>query len=427
MDQPLLQPAQSAPPLLLVGVEHGSTPLELRELLTYSEPDAENLLVRLLAEPAIAEAALLSTCNRTEVLLLARDDEAAYQRTLDLAFRSLAPAAVDRGHVRAYRGQDAIEHCFAVAAGLRSMVFGEPEVLGQVRQARALAAAIGSGGTIVDKLLRSAIAAGARARHETAIGAGAVSLGYATVELAENIFADMRQCSALLLGTGTVATQVAQSLTEAGVGKLSVAHRGGQSAARMLERFPAAHGLALSELDSALPAVDLLAAAISADEPLLSSVQLAAAVARRDRPLLIVDLGVPRNIDPAAGRLSNLFLHDLDSLGSLIERNLRRRREESPAVEAILAAELRRFLFWSRGLAAEPLVAELQRRAERVRRDELDRALVAFPRETHERLEQLTRALVTRLLHHPSAHLRAESTAPAHLELARELFRLDDD
>lgn len=416
------------PPLLLLGVDHLGTPLALRERLTYSASDAETVLVRLLACPEIAEAALLSTCNRTEVLLLARDEDGAYRSALELVFAARAPEVVDRGHVRVHRGGAAARHCLAVAAGLRSMVFGEPEVLGQVRQTAAAADAIGASGTIVRRLLRAAAAAGARARAETAIGAGAVSLGYASVELAENIFTRVQECSALLLGTGTTATLVAQSLTERGIGRLTIAHRGGSdSAARLFERFPAARPLAFADLAEALPHADLVVAAIATEEPVLTHAGLAAATARRDRPLLIVDLGVPRNVEPEAGRLGNVFLHDLDSLGALIERNLRRRREEAPAVEAILDAELQRFLHWYRGLEAEPLVAELQRRAERVRRDELERARAEFPAHTHERLDRLTRALVTRILHHPSARLRADDAAPAHLELVRELFRLDEE
>ncbi|HZI63425.1 MAG TPA: glutamyl-tRNA reductase [Thermoanaerobaculia bacterium] len=416
-------------PLLLIGVDHRTAPLELRERVALSASDCEEILVRLLARPAVAEAWVLSTCNRTEVLLRARDEEAAYQAACELVYRPRAAEIESEGRLYVHRGADAAKHLMAVACGLESMVLGEPEVLGQVRQAAGLADAVGASGTLVRRLLRAGAAAGARARRDTAIGAGAVSLGYAVVELAESIFSALDSCSVLVLGAGDTARQVARSLGERGAGWLRFANRSAQRAAAFRREFPHAKAIPFAERLEAVRASDVVVASTAATEPILSRAELEAALRRRPaRPMLIVDLGVPRNVDPEAGRLGNVFLHHLDSLQHLIERTLRRRREEVPRVEALLDQELERFLAWYRSLEAEPLVARLQRRADRIRRDELERALTSFPPETHGELDRLTRSLVRKILHHPSAGLRArtgEDSLPR-LDLVRELFRLDE-
>ncbi len=422
-------------PLLLVGVDHRTAPLELRERVALAAPECEEVLVRLLARPAVAEAGVLSTCNRTEILLRPRhdqddqDEEAAYQAICELVYRPRAPEIESEGRLYVHRGVDAARHAMAVACGLESMVLGEPEVLGQVRQAAALADAVGASGTLVRRLMRAAAAAGARVRRDTAIGGGAVSLGYAVVELAESIFTALGSSAVLLLGAGDTARQVARALGERGAGWLRFANRSAERAAAFRREFPHAKAVAFEDRLEALRASDVVVASTAAPEPILTRDEVEGALRRRPaRPMLIVDLGVPRNVEPEAGRLGNVFLHHLDSLQHLIERSLRRRREEVPRVEAILDRELERFLAWYRSLDAEPLVARLQRRADRIRRDEVERARASFPPETHGDLDRLTRSLVRKILHHPSARLRArngEDDLP-HLDLVRELFRLDE-
>jgi glutamyl-tRNA reductase len=317
-----------------------------------------------------------------------------------------------------------------VASGLESMVLGEPEILGQVRQAAAFAEAVGAEGPVLRHLLRSALAAGARARQETEISAGAVSLGYATVELARNIFSGVGECRVLMLGAGETARLVATALVERGVRDLKVANRSAERARQFREAFPLAEVLPFAEREAALAEADLVVASTRADEPVLTRRQLQAAMDQRPtRPLLVVDLGVPRQIEPAAGKIGNLFLHPIDSLQHLIQRNLKRRKEEVPRVEEILEQELGHFRAWYRRLEAEPLVARMQKQAERIRREELAAALPHFPAETHGELERLTRSLVRKILHHPSARLRGKDGEEdlKRLDLVRELFRLDEE
>ncbi len=419
----------AGPPLLLLGLDFRTAPIELRERVAYAQDEAEKMLVHLLARPEIAEAMLLSTCNRTEVVLQPRDEEGAYRSALELVFLGRAAELERPGLLYVKRHDAAARHVLAVASGLESMVLGEPEILGQVKQAAALAEAVGAAGPVLRRLLRSALAAGRRARRETAIAGGAVSLGYAVVELARNIFSKLDDCRVLLLGAGEMARSVARSLGERGVRELRVANRSAERVRQFLAEFPQATPVPFAERAAALAAADLVIASTGADEPVITRAHLTAAkVGRRGRPLLVVDLGVPRNVEPAAGKVENVFLHPIDSLEHLIQRNLKRRKEEVPQVEEIVDQELALFHAWYRSLQAEPLIALLQKQAEHIRRRELAEALPHFPAGLHEHLDLLTRSLVRKILHHPSSRLRGRDGTEhlPRLDLVRELFHLDD-
>jgi glutamyl-tRNA reductase len=422
--------ASSEPPLLLIGTDYRCSPLELREKVAYHGSEGEDLLVHLMARPGIAEAFLLSTCNRTEVYLQPRDEEAAYRAALEMVFLSRVPELERPGRLYVKRNGEAARHLLGVASGLESMVLGEPEILGQVKQASALAEATGAEGPVLKRLLRSAASAGRRARQETAISSGAVSLGYATVELARNIFSGLEECQVLLIGAGEIARSVARPVVERGARELRVANRSAERARQFQEEFPSAEVLPFEERIPALRTADVVIVSTGADEPVLVRRHVKEAMKfRPTRPLLVVDLGVPRNVEPAAGRVENVFLHTIDSLDNLIQRNLKRRKEEVPRVEEIIDQEIGHFRAGVRVLEAEPLIARLQKQAEKIRRQELADALPHFPAETHEELERLTRSLVRKILHHPSARLRAKDGAGdlSRLDLVRELFRLDDD
>lgn len=423
------------PPLVLVGTDHRASPLELRERVAYDPPAAEEALVHLIARDEVGEACMVSTCNRTEVYAVPADGSspvpgAGYRVAVDQVFLSKAPEMESEGRLYVKRGEEAARHLLSVAAGLESMVLGEPEILGQVKQAHTLASAVGASGPVLGRLLRTAADAGRRARAETGISQGAVSLGYAVAELARNIFSHLDETRILVLGAGETARQVLRSLAERGGGHLRVANRDPERARRLAEEVGGVEVVSLAGRMDAVAASDVVVAATSAPQPLLTREGLAAVMDRRSgRPLLVVDLGVPRNVDPEAGRLGNVFLHSIDSLDTLIDRNLKARRESVPRVEEIVEQELGRFGAWYRGLEAEPLVARLQQRAEEIRRNELAAARRRFPAELHDDLDRLTRALVRKILHHPSAGLRSQGDQGelARLDAARELFRLGED
>lgn len=415
--------------LIAIGVDHRAASLELREKVSYSQGQAEDLLARLVATDEIAEACLLSTCNRTELYLRPEDEAAAYRTGLEKTFLERAPEIEGEGRFYVKRDHEAARHLLEVASGLQSMVLGEPEILGQVRRATGLAETLGASGTVLTKLLRTAIMAGGRVRHETAIGAGAVSFGYAVVDLARNIFRDLEECSVLLLGAGEIARQVARSLKEKGALNLVVANRSPERAEAFREIFPEARILPWDERFDVLAQSDIVVASTGAQEPVLGYDAMSHAMSqRKTRPMLLADLGVPRNIEGKVGEIGNVFLQDIDSLEDLISRNLKRRREEIPRVQEILDRELDVFHQWHRGLAAGPVVAELQKRAEAIRKQEVEAVRSRFPAEVHQDLDKLTRVLVRKLLHHPSQQLRHGTTFdPDKIGLVRELFQLDNE
>ena len=418
------------PPLLLVGTDFRCSPIEIRERVAFHGEDSEHALVHLLARPGIAEAYLLSTCNRTEVYVQPRDEDEAYRSILELIFLNRAPDLEKPGRLYVKRNGEAARHLLGVASGLESMVLGEPEILGQIKQSAALAETVGASGPVVRRLLRSAFSAGARSRQETAIASGAVSLGYAVVELARNIFSGLEECRVLLVGAGEIARSVARPLVERGARELVVANRSLERAQQFKEEFPQAELVPFEQRMEAVRSADLVVVSTGADEPVLTRKQLKEAMkSRSPRPLLVVDLGVPRNVEPSAAKIDNLFLHAIDALEHIIQRNLKRRREEVPHVEEIVEQELDHFRHWFHSLEAEPVVASLQKQAERIRQDEVAAVLARFPAETHADLERLTRSLVRKILHHPSTRLRSRNGAQdlSHLEFVRELFHLDDD
>ncbi|HSF44106.1 MAG TPA: glutamyl-tRNA reductase [Thermoanaerobaculia bacterium] len=434
MAEPHLRPAAASPrmepPLLLIGTDFRCSPIELRERVSVGKDEAENVLVHLLASPGIGEVFLLSTCNRTEVYLQPREEDEAYRAALETVFLSRVQEMERPGRLYVKRNGEAAHHLLAVASGLESMVLGEPEILGQVKQATALAEAVGAAGPVLRRLLRTAASAGKRARQETALSEGAVSLGYATVELARNIFKGLEHCRVVLIGAGEIARSVARPLVERGAKELKVANRSAERALQFKEEFPEAILVPFEERLAAVRTAELVIASTGADEPVLTKKQLQEVMSHRQTdPLLVVDLGVPRNVEPSAGKIGNLFLHTIDSLDHLIQRNLKKRKEEVPKVEEILEQELSHFRGWYRGLEAEPLIARLQKQAERIRQQELADALSHFPAETHADLEKLTRSLVRKILHHPSKRLRSHDGAQdlPRLDLVRELFHLDDD
>ena len=399
-------------------------------MVAYNATDSEDALIRLIADQDVEEALLLSTCNRTEIYLRHQDGQTAFQHGLETVFVDRAAEIKDEGRFFVKRGEAAARHLLSVASGLESMVLGEPEILGQVKQAAALAEHLGTAGAVLSRLARSAAAAGRRSRGETQICAGAVSFGYAAVDLARNIFVGLEQCSVLVIGAGETATAVARSLLERGAGRLRVANRSRERAEAVRRELPEAESLPFDERLGSLATADLVVAATSAPEPILRRDDLVGCLRqRRGRPLLIVDLGVPRDVEASVGELGNVFLHDIDSLEQLIERNLKRRRGEVASVEAIVDQELERFGIWFGGLAAAPVVAQLHRRAEEIRLQEMEKHRATFPVETHEQLESLTRSIVRKILHHPSAQLRdsADRENLHHLAALKDLFRLDDE
>jgi len=421
--------------LLLLGMNHRSAPLDVRERLAVADPLPA--LQKLVACEEIDEAVLLSTCNRVEVVALTRSPEAARLRLRSFFRRELGGDAAglsERGldeMLYEYRDSEAMRHVLRVASALDSMVVGEPQILGQAKDAYRAAVECGAAGPILDRLYQRAFATAKRVRTDTRIAEGPVSVARVAVALARQIFEDVSGKRALLIGAGEMAELALAALRDAGLASLAVANRSAERAAALAVAFGAsAHGL--DELPRLLADSDVVLTSIGATRPLLDVPLLQTALrARRGRPIFVIDIGVPRNADPAIDRLDDVYRYDIDALASVASENAEERRGEQARAEAIVSEEQQRFEGWFTALRAVPTIRDLRARVDAIRARELERALPRLDLDDARRdaVEALTRALVNKILHEPLSRLRREAEREegmAYLEIARLLFGLDD-
>ena len=416
--------------IVVVGLSHHTAPLALREALAFPREALEAALRRLREEAGLAEAMILSTCNRVEVY--ARGGEAPAEEAVArfLAEYHGRPAGELAAVLYRLNGDDAVRHAFRVAASLDSMVPGEPQILGQVKEAYQAAAAAGSLGAALNALRNRSLAAAKRARSETGIGRNAVSISYVAVELARKIFGELKDRRVLLVGAGKMSELAARHLVRGGALARVL---GGRTLERAAELAAALGGQAapLAALRDELARTDIAISGTGAPGLVVKREDVQAACeARRGRPLFLIDIAVPRDIESTARELPGVFLYDLDDLKSVAEANLRERRKQAVAAEAIVEREVREFLAWQRALDAVPVLVELRERAERIRRAEIDKArkrLGPLTPEQEAALDSLTMAIVGKLLHAPTVHLKEAAQnghPPEHVGLIRRLLGL---
>jgi len=421
--------------ILLVGMNHRTAPLALRERLAV--PDPAPALRKLVGCDEIDEAVLLSTCNRIELIALTRNPDAARLRLrscfrFDLAADEGFAAAADlEPYLYEYTGPDALRHVLRVASSLDSMVVGEPQILGQTKDAYRAAVECGACGPILGRLFQLAFATAKRVRTETQVAARPVSVARVAVDLAEQIFEDLSGKKALLVGAGEMTEAALAALREHGLVSVAITNRTPERAAPLAARFGAtAHGL--SELPRLLADADVVLTSIAGDAPLLTPELVSAALAgRKSRPLFVIDIGVPRNADPALDQLDDVYLYDLDDLAAIADRNAAQRSRDVAKAEAIIEEQQQRFDGWFVALRAVPTIRHLRERVESLRADEVERALAKLPLSEDQRaaVEALTRSLVNKILHAPVSRLRREAEREegiAYLETARVLFDLDE-
>ena len=411
--------------IVAVGLNHRSAPLGLRERAAVPRdrlPDA----LRALRE-RVGEAVLVSTCNRTEIYSVS-DDPDASAGALEAFLAEYGGVARDELSPHLYRviGPDAARHLFRVASGLDSMMLGESEILGQVRNALAAASEHGEMHAPLSRLFHGAIRAGRRAREETDVGRNSLSLSYAGVQLVQRAAGGLSGLRALLVGAGEAGRLLARALRTTGVSDLLVANRTPERAAELAHRL-GGRTVPLEDAAGALPSVDVAVMATDARTPVFDAAALEAAVAAREgRPLVVLDMSVPRSVDPRAGELDGVRLFNIDDLSTITEETLESRREAAAKVESIVDEEVARFSEWWDSLEAVEVVKALRERAESVRRQELARAmrrLGEVPPEQAEVIEALTRALTSKLLHDPTTALKTR-LSKAQLQAARDLFGL---
>jgi glutamyl-tRNA reductase len=422
---------EDAMDLLLLGMSHRTADLATRESLAFSPEEATALLRELTAREELLEVAVLSTCNRTELYAVTHDATVAEAALREAVGRRRGQNALCDGPMR-YRHlrEEAALHLHRVAAGLDSLVLGEKQVLGQVKDAWCLARGAGSLGPLLDKLFASAVHAGKRARTETEIDAGAVSVASAAVALAGKVFGELEGRDVVVVGAGDTGRLAARHFAERRPRRLRVLNRTPERAVALAAEVSGEPG-SLDGLPGALVEADVVALATRAPQPLLAAEAVAAALRQRPRrPLVLLDLAVPRDVEPEAAALENVFLYPVDALRGLVEQSMERRQREAPRAAKIAAEECERFLAWWRGLGATPVLRELREHFERVRSEELARSLRHFSPGEQEHVERLTRALVNKLLHLPTTRLKSldlrSRDGLARLDTVRELFALGE-
>jgi glutamyl-tRNA reductase len=411
--------------LIAVGASFRTAPVEVREKFAYGQAEVLDVLARIRAAGA-REAALLSTCNRTEFYLVDSDSDPVPAIWNELSSR-LGDDAQRFGYVR--RDREAAAHLFRVASGLDSMILGEAQIQGQVRDA--WEASRSQSGAALNRLFQTALLVASRVRTETGVGRGAASVSSAAVQLAKQIFGSLRGRGVMVLGAGETAELALKCLMDEGVRAAMVANRTYERAAE-LARLHGATALHYDACWSALADVDVVITSTAAPHPVVRPEHILPTLAARgDRPLCILDIALPRDVDPAVRELRNIYLYDLDDLRSVVASTIGRRQDELPTAEALLREEVERYWTWLAGLASVPVLTTLRTEMDRVRERELAAALRRLghlSEADRETVEHLSRALMNKFLHAPSVRLRA-AAANEHgaevVEAARFLFALD--
>jgi glutamyl-tRNA reductase len=421
--------------LLLVGISHRTAPVELRERIDFHTRGLDVALRELAPRLPNGETVVLSTCNRAE--LYAASDQGDRARAELVRFIAEFHG-VDRSalapHVYELADLDAARHLFRVAAGLDSLVVGEPQILGQVKEAYTAAADIRAVGAILNRLFHSSFGVGKRVRTETALGSGAVSVSFAAASLAKKIFGDLNGRSVVVVGAGEMGKLTAMHMKSQGVHHVTIVSRTMAHAARTAEAIGGALAAPWDDLDAALAASDIVISATGASAPILTKARIEAVMRpRRNRALFIIDIALPRDVEPAAGEIEQVFLYNIDDLQAVVAENVARRSTEIAHAEAIVAEEVEKFGGWLRSRGAIPTVVALRQRFESIRRAELERLdfkLSALPPDARSRVDEVTRLIVEKLLHMPTEQLKTLGDPDAvgtYSEALTRLFGLGDD
>lgn len=407
--------------LVQIGISHHTAPVEVREKMWLPAEKVREILQALQAR-GVGEGVLVSTCNRTELYAVAPGGVTAESLRLFLTDRTDPGGHVRPQHFGTVTDAAAVAHLFSVAAGIDSMVIGDIQILGQVKEAFVIAQETGMLGPVTNRLLQAALHVGKRVRTETAICEGAVSVSYAAVELAGKIFADLSKKTALLIGAGETGELTLKHLSARGIGHVRIVNRTRAKAEALATEF----GATVVEFDAlleALAGVDVVISSVAGTSHVLSAADLHRAMRQRaNQPLFIIDIGVPRNVEPAARKIDNVFLYDIDALDAIVDRNVDKRRAELPHAGAIVQEETGAFLDWYNSLQVAPTIAEFRIALETIRQQEVERNANRFKPEDRELLDLVTKRIVNKILHTPTTVLKQSADDPAS---PRTLLRID--
>jgi len=417
--------------ILVVGLNHRTSPVELRERVAFTQEEALLAYEKLLDYRTVREVMLLSTCNRVEIYSWANEGGeehilATLQELKGVARDELLPS------IYTYHGREAVKHVFRVAASLDSMVLGEPQIVGQVKEAFEAALASEATGMILNQLMKKALSVSKRIRTETGVGESAVSVSYAAVELAKKIFGDLEKKKAMLVGAGEMAELAAQHLVTQGVAQLVVVNRTFSRAQELAERLK---GLAapMENLSLELVDADIVITSTGAQEHIITRDMVQRVMKERKmKPMFFIDIAVPRNVDPQVERVENVYAYDIDDLEQVVEENRKRREREAIKAEKIVEEEVEHFLHWLKSQEVVPVIVSLRNWCDDIRKRELEKALHRLKLNGKEAkaLEALTSAIVNKILHPPLSYMKeaaSKGEGERVAKLVKELFALEEE
>lgn len=415
----------------IIGVNHNSAPLEVRERLAVPEAQLSDAVQHLVKQPGVEEGMVLSTCNRVEVLTSSSEGPADLRGYLRSYF-GVSPDAISP-HLYEFQEREAVRHVFRVASSLDSMVVGEPQILGQVKEAYSVARSLGAINSALEALLSRAFAVAKKVRSETAIGSSSVSIASVAVQLAEKIFGTLQGKTVYLIGAGKMAELAARHLISHGAGNIIISNRTFERAVTLAEAF-GGEAVAFEKLYETAALADIILTSTGATEPLFRREDGERLLkGRRNRPVFFIDIAVPRNVARAVNKVDNLFVYDIDDLQSVASSNSAERKKEAERAEKIVEAEVDRFALRMKSLHMVPTILSLQEYCETIRQAEIDRIRGRLGKITPEQdaaIEAMTRGIINKLLHTPITTLKssaAEPEAATIQEMVRKLFNLNNN
>ncbi len=419
--------------ILLLGVNHKTTPIEIREKMALSD-GYEEPLTALKKIPGCRECYLLSTCNRVELLVVVEPGVEVEEEIITFLFGGSVSPEDCRQYLYMHYDEDAVHHLFMVAASLDSMVVGEAQILGQLKEAYRYAAQFDCTGPLLNKFLHKSFSVAKRVRTETGIGSSAVSISYAAVQLAEKIFGKLKGKKVMLIGAGEMAELAAEYLVGQGVASVVVANRTLARALALAKKFNGS-AVSMEELVQQLEHVDIVISSTGATGLIIHKQDVKSVMrARRNKPIFFIDIAVPRDLDPKLIDIDNVYLYDIDDLSSVVEINKSERDKEAVKAVRIVDEETLKFRKWYQGMAVTPTIRELREKVDTIARLELDRSLARMPHVNgadRKALEKMVEAISSRILHDPLIYLKSESctgrdNSDMKVEIIRSLFRLDN-
>ncbi len=418
--------------LIGISINHTTSPLELREALHLNRDEIVALIPRL-KEQTFSEGVVISTCNRTEIFGFPQNDGLDVNSIIGSLLKSKPVEGIKPEHFTKFFSCGAVKHLFSVASGIDSMVIGDSQILGQVKEAFEISEALNFTGTISRRIFDTAIKVGKRSIKETTIGEGAVTVSYAAVQVVEKIFASLEKKSALVIGAGETSELAAIHLRDKGVGKITISNRTIERAKNLAEKVRG-EIIPLEFLKEHLYNFDIIISATSSNNLIIHAGDIKSAMKKRKgTPVVLMDIAVPRDIEPDVHRIDNVFYHDMDSLKIIVDQNMEKRKEQIPFVEKIIMEELVGFFSWYNTLDVVPTIKSIRNFFEEIRSDELEKIKNKVCEEDFTKVEDMTRRMIGRLLHNPTVKLRGFAESGANIKevltntlILKELFNLGD-